>query len=86
MNQGKLEEFMQMAPTYTAAQKGKGPEVIEAPAKAVPSPSPNQPERPYPPVIWTINAIFSIDPARRHEAKVGGISEQHSSTIPLTFC
>ncbi|PKA59556.1 hypothetical protein AXF42_Ash018023 [Apostasia shenzhenica] len=33
-----------------------------------------------------INVIFSIYPARRHEAKVGGISEQHSSTIPLTFC
>ncbi|PKA57234.1 hypothetical protein AXF42_Ash002538 [Apostasia shenzhenica] len=34
-----------------------------------------------------INAIFSIDPvAQRQATEVGGISEQHASSIPLTFC
>ncbi|PKA60906.1 hypothetical protein AXF42_Ash006541 [Apostasia shenzhenica] len=77
-----------MAPTFTAAQKGKAPEVTGAPAKALPSPGPSQQGRPYPPAARTINIIFSIDPAtaRRQEAEVDGISEQHSSFIPLTFC
>ncbi|PKA52991.1 RNA-directed DNA polymerase like [Apostasia shenzhenica] len=87
MNQGKLEEFMQMAPTFTAAQKGKAPEVAEVPAKALPPPGPSRSRRPYPPAARTINAIFSIDPiAHRQAAEVGGISEQHASSIPLTFC
>ncbi|PKA65009.1 hypothetical protein AXF42_Ash011611 [Apostasia shenzhenica] len=79
---------MQMASTFTAAQKGKAPEVTGAPAKGLPSLDPSQPRRPYPSATRTINAIFSIDPAaaRRQEAEVGGISEQHSSSIPLTFC
>ncbi|PKA65635.1 RNA-directed DNA polymerase like [Apostasia shenzhenica] len=76
-----------MAPTFTAAQKGKAPEVIEAPAKALPSSGPSQAGRPYPPATRTINGIFSIDPtAHRQAAEVGGISEQHASSIPLTFC
>ncbi|PKA62577.1 hypothetical protein AXF42_Ash012163 [Apostasia shenzhenica] len=88
MNQGKLKEFMQMAPTFTAVQKGKAPEVAKTPAKALLSPGSSQPGRSYPPATRTINVIFSIDPAiaRRQEAEVGGISEQHSSSIPLTFC
>ncbi|PKA59528.1 hypothetical protein AXF42_Ash016552 [Apostasia shenzhenica] len=87
MNQGKLEEFMQMAPTFTAAQKGEAPEVAESPTKALPSIGPSQQGRPYPPATRTINAIFSIDPtAQRQGAEVGGISEQHASSIPLTFC
>ncbi|PKA45599.1 hypothetical protein AXF42_Ash010938 [Apostasia shenzhenica] len=87
MNQGKLEEFMQMAPTFTAAQKGKAPEIAEAPAKASPSTGPNQQGHPYPPAARTINDIFSIDPiAQRQATEVGGISEQHASSIPLTFC
>ncbi|PKA46922.1 hypothetical protein AXF42_Ash021625 [Apostasia shenzhenica] len=42
MNQGKLEEFMQMVPTFTTAQKGKAPEDTEAPTKASPSTGPSQ--------------------------------------------
>ncbi|PKA45616.1 RNA-directed DNA polymerase like [Apostasia shenzhenica] len=76
-----------MAPTFTAAQKEKAPEVAEAPAKASPSTGPNQQGRPYPPAARMINAIFSIDPvAQRQAIEVGGISEQHASSIPLTFC
>ncbi|PKA56173.1 hypothetical protein AXF42_Ash011102 [Apostasia shenzhenica] len=76
-----------MAPTFTAAQKGKAPEVAEAPAKTSPSTGPSQAGRPYPPATRTINAIFSIDPtSHRQAAEVGGISEQHASSIPLTFC
>ncbi|PKA53856.1 hypothetical protein AXF42_Ash011336 [Apostasia shenzhenica] len=77
-----------MAPTFTAAQKGKAPEVTGAPAKALPSPGPSQQGHPYPPAARTINVIFSIDPATAccQEAEIGGISEQHSSSIPLTFC
>ncbi|PKA57838.1 RNA-directed DNA polymerase like [Apostasia shenzhenica] len=76
-----------MAPTFTATQKGKAPEVAGAPTKALPSPGPSQLRRPYPQTTRTINVIFSIDSvtARRQEAEVGGISEQHSSSIPLTF-
>ncbi|PKA65243.1 hypothetical protein AXF42_Ash005575 [Apostasia shenzhenica] len=79
---------MQMAPTFTTAQKRKAPEVTGAPAKALPSPGPRQLGRPYPPAARTINVVFSIDPAtaRRQEAEVSGISEQHSSSILLTFC
>ncbi|PKA64913.1 RNA-directed DNA polymerase like [Apostasia shenzhenica] len=76
-----------MAPTFTAAQKGKAPEVIEVPAKVLPSADPSQQRHPYPPAARTINAIFSIDPAtQRREGEVSGISEHHASSIPLTFC
>ncbi|PKA61106.1 hypothetical protein AXF42_Ash006002 [Apostasia shenzhenica] len=85
-NQGKLEEFMQMAPTFTAAQKGKAPEVTEVPTKALSSAGPSHQGRPYPPAARTINAIFSIDPAtQRREAEVGGISEHHASSILPQF-
>ncbi|PKA46068.1 hypothetical protein AXF42_Ash020882 [Apostasia shenzhenica] len=87
LNQGKLEEFMQMAPTFTAAQKGKAPDVAEAPTKALPSVDPSQQVRPYPPATRTINAIFNIDPTtQRQGTEVGGVSEQYASSIPLTFC
>ncbi|PKA58640.1 hypothetical protein AXF42_Ash008927 [Apostasia shenzhenica] len=78
---------MQMAPTFTTAQKGKAPETAEAPAKALPPVGPSQQGRPYPPANRTIHAIFSIDPiTQRQGAEVGGISEHHASSIPLTFC
>ncbi|PKA55188.1 hypothetical protein AXF42_Ash003825 [Apostasia shenzhenica] len=78
---------MQMAPTFTAAQKGKTPETAETPAKALPPVGPRQQGCPYPPSTRTINAIFSIDPTtQRQGAEVGGISEHHASSIPLTFC
>ncbi|PKA60634.1 RNA-directed DNA polymerase like [Apostasia shenzhenica] len=48
---------MQMAPTFTAAQKGKAPEVTGAPAKALPSPGPNQQgEVQYP--QWLTNVVM----------------------------
>ncbi|PKA53752.1 hypothetical protein AXF42_Ash021143 [Apostasia shenzhenica] len=77
-----------MAPSFTTAQERKAPEVIKAHAKTLPSPGPSQLGRPYPPAARTINVIFSINlgAAHRQEAKVGSISEQHSSSIPLTFC
>ncbi|PKA45957.1 hypothetical protein AXF42_Ash019718 [Apostasia shenzhenica] len=77
-----------MTPTITTSQKGKALEVTEAPAKTIPSPGPYQLGHPYPPTARTINVIFSIDSAAAHlqEAEIGGISEQHSSSIPLTFC
>ncbi|PKA45600.1 RNA-directed DNA polymerase like [Apostasia shenzhenica] len=76
-----------MAPTFTAAEKGKAPEVAEAPAKASPSTGPNQQGHPYPPAARTINVVFSIDPiAQRQATEVGSIFEQHASSIPLTFC
>ncbi|PKA46090.1 hypothetical protein AXF42_Ash015381 [Apostasia shenzhenica] len=78
---------MQMAPTFTAAQKGKAPKTAETPAKALPPVGPRQQGRPYPPATRTINAIFSIDPTtQRQGAEVGSISEHHASSIPLTFC
>ncbi|PKA50416.1 hypothetical protein AXF42_Ash013505 [Apostasia shenzhenica] len=78
---------MQMAPTFTTAQKGKAPETAEASAKALPPVGPSQQGRPYPPANRTINAIFSIDPlTQRREAEVGSVSEHHASSIPLTFC
>ncbi|PKA65113.1 hypothetical protein AXF42_Ash013234 [Apostasia shenzhenica] len=79
---------MQMTPTFTTAQKGKAPEVTGALAKTLPSPGPSQLGRPYPLAASTINAIFSVDPvaARRQEIEIDGISQQHSSSILLTFC
>ncbi|PKA50168.1 RNA-directed DNA polymerase like [Apostasia shenzhenica] len=47
---------MQMAPTFTAAQKGKTPEVTGAPAKALPSLGPSQLGGLYP--QWLTNIVM----------------------------
>ncbi|PKA54970.1 hypothetical protein AXF42_Ash003606 [Apostasia shenzhenica] len=75
-NQGKLEKFMMMAPTFNATQKGKAPEDVGDPPQALPPQGPSQPMRSYPPTARTINAIFSVDPAttQHHVIEVGDIA------------
>ncbi|PKA52417.1 hypothetical protein AXF42_Ash019801 [Apostasia shenzhenica] len=78
-----------MTPTFNAAQKGKALEDTRAPAKALPSPGPSQPGRPYPPTARTINVIFSVDPvaARRQESfSRERVQPLRFISLPVSFC